>query len=285
MPDPAVKPLTIEDVATLLDTTQAAESRQSALQVVTKSAESKNADALYLLGVLYAWGREHPAAIVDVDLEQAERLLSNAAVLGVLDAIPRLTEVEIALKKPEAAAVWAATYLHYQLIAERDEYKGPTLGPPSNMGAAFGKFLFARTVAAVGDSYDAAATAADANALIERYGQNFEKYFGSAKLGSHLFSELNPDRKPAQFDMRHSAEPRFPDEAYKDDAPPIWRRWAIALLQPDGKQQALFFFDAYPAESVKYQVRFSGFRFEPANSDSARRIALISATWVNADAF
>jgi hypothetical protein len=67
----------------------------------------------YLVGSLYRLGREHPAALVDRDLDKAKLLLSHAALEGSLRAMASMAEAELSDGDAMSAMVWAQVYAHY----------------------------------------------------------------------------------------------------------------------------------------------------------------------------
>ncbi|NKF22046.1 hypothetical protein [Solimonas marina] len=153
-----------QDVTALFDNTATEDARQQALQDAEQLADKKDAQALYLLGTLYAWGKRGPAKLVDEDDAKAARYLSNAVVGGQLDALPRLIEVELKLGEPREAAVWAVVNAHFSDL-NRDEGSGV---PDVEAGLAGN--LLERCKKALGSAYDEKAVAGDAAAVINQFG-------------------------------------------------------------------------------------------------------------------
>ncbi len=90
-----------------LDPAQPLAARQTALTGVKQAAQGGNGEAQFVVGSLYMWGPEHPAALLPRDLDKAQTYLSNAAVHGWLQAMAAMAEVSLIEKQPEAAQVWA----------------------------------------------------------------------------------------------------------------------------------------------------------------------------------
>lgn len=91
------------------------EKRQEALETTISAAARRGnyAYSRHVLGSLYRLGREHPAALVDRDLDKAKRLLSHAALDGQLMAFAGMAEAELVDDEPMSAMVWAQAFVHY----------------------------------------------------------------------------------------------------------------------------------------------------------------------------
>lgn len=91
-----------------------------AADLATLQADALRPDALafdrYLLGSLYRLGREHPAALVDQDMDKARKLLTAAALDGDLLAMASMAEIELTRGDYMAAMVWGQVYGHYDAI-------------------------------------------------------------------------------------------------------------------------------------------------------------------------
>ena len=90
-----------------LDSAQPMAARRTALAAVEQAAQDSNGEAQFVVGSLYMWGPEHPAALLPRDLGQAQTHLSNAATRGWLQAMAAMAEVSLIEKQPEAAQIWA----------------------------------------------------------------------------------------------------------------------------------------------------------------------------------
>lgn len=90
-----------------LDPEQPLAARQTALTAVKQAAQGGNGEAQFVIGSLYMWGPEHPAALLPKDLAKAKTYLSNAAVHGWLEAMAAMAEIELQTDHPENASVWA----------------------------------------------------------------------------------------------------------------------------------------------------------------------------------
>ena len=90
-----------------LDSAQPLAARQTALTAVKQAAQGGNGEAQFVVGSLYMWGPQHPAALLPRDLDKAQTYLSNAAVHGWFEAMAAMAEVSLIEKQPEAAQVWA----------------------------------------------------------------------------------------------------------------------------------------------------------------------------------
>lgn len=161
--------------------------RQRALEQVREAAQLRNGLALYLLGCVYLLGKEHPAALVDQDLQQAKRYLSNASVNGYLIAMPLLTEVELSMQNPQAAIIWAYLANHYQNV----ERKGRDQNA-SRVRAAYYPELIERSTRALGEAYDADKVLGDVNAFLKRYDTQIRESMDGAK--SPIPDSMLPER-------------------------------------------------------------------------------------------
>jgi hypothetical protein len=89
--------------------------RQASLEeLIAISAKSGNHSfRRHELGSLYRLGRNHPAKMVDRDLQKAYLLLSNAALEGELMAMAGVAEIKLKEGDAMSAMVWAQSYIHF----------------------------------------------------------------------------------------------------------------------------------------------------------------------------
>src|SRR5262249_49754298 len=101
-------------LAKLLDTDAPAADRQAAFDAYKKDALAGDIAAQDFVGNLYRLRRSLPGNIVARDTDQAFRYLSTAGAHGFIIAMAKTAELELELKKPYEAMLWAQLYGHYE---------------------------------------------------------------------------------------------------------------------------------------------------------------------------
>jgi hypothetical protein len=101
--------------------------RLASLAKMEAAPDTLDESALYGLGALYRQGREHPAALVDQDLDKARRYLEDASLDGQIEALGSLAELELADGQPMQAMMWAQLFVKAMRVRDR----GQGLGYPA----------------------------------------------------------------------------------------------------------------------------------------------------------
>jgi len=157
------------DSFVLLSPDTPASDRSQQLQKLQARAENRGPRALYLLGTLYRLGDAHPSKVLPRDLDKARNYLSNAAILGLVNPMAGMAELELEANRPLDALTWTYIYLHYQrgkgaVKPEKLplEYRGITDGYDANL---LERVMDSATEAGV----DPAAAGRYADAFIAKY--------------------------------------------------------------------------------------------------------------------
>lgn len=154
--------LTGKSYSVLLNPNAPADERNTLLVELQREARQRDGLALYTLGSLYRLGDEHPAHLVEKNLDKALLYLSNAAAAGVLDAMASASELELSRSNAAAAMVWAQLYVYYQKIKNGGESSDAI-----DQGYAAG--LLYRCKIALGLKYDEEALVENVNAFILQF--------------------------------------------------------------------------------------------------------------------
>ena len=188
-------------VATLFDGSLPVEQRKQAYEQVQQFARRKSGEAFFLMGALYAAGKEHPAALFDQDTVRAKQYWSNAAANSWTSVMPMLAELELSLGNPQAAIVWAHLSAHYSRPSKDESETQKSQKSRLNLYSAD---LLTRCREALGDAYDQDATLAGINQFIGRYDEAIR---GQWALRTQRDSKPEEEGKSAR--VRPYAEPKL----------------------------------------------------------------------------
>ena len=157
----------LEDrLSKLLDANASTAERQAALDQYKKDALAGDIAAQYFIGNLYRLGDKLPGNIVASDPDQAFRYLSNAGAHGFIIAMAKTAELELDLKKPYEAMLWAQLYGHYEGYGDA---KVNAANHRPRTGGYYANLLH-RTYAAFGsDAKQTQAMQADLQAFIDQH--------------------------------------------------------------------------------------------------------------------
>lgn len=250
--------------------------RQAALETLESYARKRgNHSAIrHELGSLYRLGREHPAALVDRDLEKAELLLSHAALGGSLMAMAGVAEVKLAQRDFMGAMVWAQAYLHFKRKLESGSRDG---------SEAYAADLLDRIYARLGRS-------ADVEQEIVQYAAAFVTTHGAKIEGSYgAFDPSEAERscrRDADWQLRQVAN------AEEDDEEPKLRvfgnretrkKWSPGMvlfefwINPEGEVAHAFVVDALPdgvaADTLREAIK--RMRFNTVDAGAPYRVARV----------
>jgi hypothetical protein len=242
--------------------------RQAALETWESYARKRGnySGVRHELGSLYRLGREHPAALVDRDLEKAELLLSHAALGGSLMAMAGVAEVKLAQRDFMGAMVWAQAYLHFKRKLDSGS---------RGSSEAYAADLLDRIYARLGRS-------ADVEQEIVQYAAAFVTTHGAKIESSHGASDDSGSEPTCQNPSWHLT--RVPDA--KDDSPIFGNRetrkkWSPGMVlfelwvNPEGKVAHAFVVDALPdgvtADTLREAIK--RMRFNTVDAGTPFRVA------------
>lgn len=121
-PLPELQTFPVAAAMDVLEPRVARDSKNAALKALQDSADQGNPISQYVMGSLYRLGKDHPAHVVDKDLDKAEVYLSNAAIQGQLGAMAGMALIKLERDRPDDALVWSWAYA--QFTASDSEHYG-----------------------------------------------------------------------------------------------------------------------------------------------------------------
>jgi hypothetical protein len=107
--------------ARILDTTIPLEMRKQELTALELSAQTDDAQDLYMLGSLYHMGQRSPGSPVQEDPVKASLYLGNAAMRGSVMAMAKMAELKFAERQDREAMNWAQIYAHYLMLSPKHD--------------------------------------------------------------------------------------------------------------------------------------------------------------------
>jgi hypothetical protein len=181
----------LEDrLSKLLDANAPAAERHAALDAYKKDALAGDIAAQYFVGNLYRLGDRLPGNIVGRDADQAFRYLSTAGGHGFIIAMAKTAELELELKKPYEAMLWAQLYGHY-------EGYGDTKVNEANHRSRVGGYyagLLRRAYAALGsDEAQTRAMQSDYQAFVNQHDADIS---AGMALGRDARTPVEPGKAP-----------------------------------------------------------------------------------------
>lgn len=174
----------------LLDASASRASRMQAFAKVIALANRNQVRAQDLAGTLYWMGPKIAGSAVPVNLEQARKLLANAAVHGDVLAMAKMAELELGAGRVMPAMVWAQMYARYL---------HPSMGPRSAKNNGYAAQLISRIVKAGGKI--GPAVRKSVASLVDRYDQGIRNgidVFRHQENHGHTFMVQKP--RPAHRD-------------------------------------------------------------------------------------
>lgn len=219
----------------LLDPEAEQAKRQSLLAELRHRAETGDAWSAYVLAALYRHGREHPAQLLEQDLEQAEHWLIQAAYRGQMWALPKLVDLKTEQGDLMTAMAWAQVYAQFvknHLKSKRTDYSALLIAQ-----------LFARM-----PGLDRAALEGAVSALLAEHGEQLERAAPLWRLACCEWPDGLEVAKPARRGLM----------LHREDGDNILVEYAIAV-NAKGKVADIWILDALPGfrtgERLKYIVR------------------------------
>jgi len=248
----------LEDrLSKLLDANAPVAERQAAFDAFKKDALAGDIAAQYFVGNLYRLGERLPGNIVGRDADQAFRYLSTSAGHGFIIAMAKTAELELELKKPYEAMLWAQLYGHY-------EGYGDTKVNEANHRARVGGYyagLLRRAYAAFGsDEAQTLAMQADYLAFIEQHDADIR---AGMALGIDARTAVEPGKAPrAPQKLNFSSVKLGMPQHAQDDLGEF-----VVAFDAQGKTKEVLLFDFTPDLAIAADARDALRRVEaePAN--------------------
>lgn len=174
----------------LLDANAPAAERQAAFDACKKDALAGDIAAQYFVGNLYRLGNQLSGNIVGRDTDQAFRYLSTAGAHGFIIAMAKTAELELELKKPYEAMLWAQLYGHYEGYGDA---KVNEANHRSRVGGYYAGLL-RRAYAAFGsDAVQTRAMQSDYQAFVDQHDADIR---AGMALGRDARAAVEPGKAP-----------------------------------------------------------------------------------------
>lgn len=173
-PAPELQTFPVLAAMDLLDPQETKGNKTAILKTVQHSADQGNPISQYVMGSLYRLGMDHPAHVLDKDLDKAETYLSNAAIQGQIGALAGMALIKLERHQSDDAQVWAWAYAQFVAIQHK------RFGGDKRVGQ-YGVKLFLKCKEQVGEARaDSSEMQAYKRAFIDQYGSRILSALGNS---------------------------------------------------------------------------------------------------------
>lgn len=225
----------LDRLAILLDAHAPQAAREAAFAACKKEALAGDIAAQYFIGNLYRLGDRLPGNVVARDPDQAFRYLSNAGAHGFIIAMAKTAELELELRKPYEAMLWAQLYGHYEGYGDA---KIDAANHRPRTGGYYANLLHRAYAAFGSDAKQTQAMQADFQAFIDQH--DAEIHAGMI-LGRDARAAPGEPSRPAPQKINFSSL-RFGLPAHAQDDLGEF----VVAFSADGKAKRVFLFDCTP---------------------------------------
>ncbi len=234
----------LDRLAILLDAHAPQAAREAAFAACKKDSLSGDIAAQYFVGNLYRLGDRLPGNIVARDPDQAFRYLSNAGAHGFIIAMAKTAELELELKNPNEAMLWAQLYGHYQGYADA---RVDAANHRERVGGYYANLLRRAYLAFGDDDRRTQAMKADYQAFIAQHDADISR---GLALGNDARARVDqPGEKPPPKMYLSSTLSAMPQHAQDDLAE------FVVEIAPDGKVRQALLFDTVPDLAMGRELR------------------------------
>lgn len=267
---------------TLLDRDAPKDAREAAMQQLVAHAQAGDGYSAFYLGALYRQGMDHPAQLVEKDVETARFWLEKCVESArcPLFALASLAELELAAGKAKPAMQWAQAWV--VLDRELDNRTRGTRPHQNTTDAQYKNTAYHAYLIERG--YKAMAKAKDADALAREWFDELRKARG-AQLDRMLFAQLEGEGGTATWSsskLQMSAENQREKIMAPDARVPLGPSLGLFLYRGNpagGRAESLWMIEGLPtpASARGLDVQARSFRIKPyeLGEDGKRAYALL----------